>query len=622
MTTGEFELVRKKDYIPEVEEQVRYFLKNTSNLPLNEVIYSRTETPIFKNPKEKKSFFSSEIQKIIKGVDQNMCGKMYFWYNYVWIKNIKGGRIRPEYRVCDNEWFKTVEEAQASEEWGVVCVKRRRGGFSWKEAADTIHDCITKPFSHIGINSKTERDSFHLFQKILFIYDNLPPFLKAKIGRKNGMHLEFFRTKLLENGEKKRIGLQTEITVVPPVDTAFEGLMLTKWVCDEAGKIPNLPQLWSFTEDCLMQEYTRAGMPILFGTSGDIATTGGGLMHMWDKAEFYKLKKFFFAGWMGIAVDEFGNDRKEEVIRWILYERIKKASIDPKTYNDFLQRYPLTIEEAFSQASSGIGDVVKLNSHAAKLRAIPPFVKTGRIRINQSSNQPDFVPERFGYLSIFEDPSPLETYIASCDPADHDDTSGGSSDLCMHVFALSDGLKPTRLVAEMCYRPKETKEFFIQAHYLAKFYYDSKILIENNRWGMIQYFKENELHQYLALRPSSVNNMFKKRTSDIGIRMTVDVKSFMEETIRDYIDEYVDFIPSLPLIQEFLDFGKRNTDRVMSFGIGLIYARDRLKFGKKQRTVEKSYNPKIPDLSYKLVNGRMVRLSNRNQTKYKVLVNE
>jgi hypothetical protein len=44
--------------------------------------------------------------------------------------------------------------------------------------------------------------------------------------------------------------------------------------------------------------------------------------------------------------------------------------------------------------------------------------------------------------------------------------------------------------------------------------------------------------------------------------------------------------------------------------------------GRKRRIVEKSYNPKIPDLSYKLVNGRMVRLSNRNKTKYKVFENE
>jgi hypothetical protein len=619
--SGEFTLIPKNQYVAELEEQVAYYLRTSESLPVSNTIFKKVEFPEFKSPSERKAFERNEIKKIIEG-DGVMCGKMYFWFNYCFLKNIKGGKISPQYRVCDDRWFATVERATKSEEWGIVCVKRRRGGFSWKEAADTLHDCLTKPYSHIGLNSKTERDSFHLFQKILFIYDNLPGFLKAKIGRKIGMHMEFFRVKKLDDGTKKVIGLQSEITVVPPTDTAYEGLMLSKWVCDEAGKIPNLPQLWSFTEDCLMQEYRRVGVPILFGTSGDIATTGGGLMHMWDKADSYRLIKFFFAGWMGIAVDEYGNDKKEEVIRWIIYERQKRAAIDPKTYNDFLQRYPLTIEEAFSQASSGLGNTLKINAQLAKCRGSKPIYKEGVMRMDINSMTPTFYPQKFGHLLIVEDPNPNETYVLSCDPADHDEADSGASNLSLHVFAVSDGVKPTRVVAEMCYRPEQVKSFYEQAYFVAAYYNNSKILIENNRFGMIQYFKENSLHQYLALRPTSVNFLFRKRSYEIGVRMTTELKQFMLNGISEYLDDNIEWIPFIALLQEFLDFGKRNTDRVMSFGIGLIYARDIAGIRKTTRIIKKSYNPNIPDISYKMINGRMTRVSNRNQTTYKEIVNE
>lgn len=602
----EFQLISPDDYDVEIEEQVAAFMRDTVNLPVNDKIYERVVEPEFDGDKKaKKEWEIDQIKKIHNGDGESMCGKMYFWFHYAKIKNIKGGAISPEYRVCDNEWFLTIEKCQESEEWGVVCVKRRRVGASWKEAADILHDCLTKPHFHVGLNSKSERDSEHLFAKILFIYERLPSFLRAKIGRRHGMHLEFFRKKKLEDGTVVRRGLQSEITVVPPTDTAYEGLMLSKWVCDEAGKIPNLPQMWSFTEDCLMQEYTRAGMPVLFGTSGDISTTGGGLMHMWDKAEQYKLKRFFFAGWMGIAVDEYGNDMKEEVIRWILYKRVNEAKKGMKAYTDFLQRYPLTIDEAFSQAGSGLGDVVKINAQKAELRSNPPMIKTGKVSMNLETGAPEFRPNPFGFCKIYEHPKPNVDYILACDPADHDDAGEEASELSLHIMAMPSGLEPPRLVCEFAYRPQKVKDFYNEAAMLAIYYNNGKVLIERNRYGMIQHFKENGFNHLLEWRPPAINSVMKRRANEIGIHMTEEVKIYMEGLISDYIDDYCQYIPFVDLLNEILEYGKTNTDRVISFGLCLIMLKSKLSYRRNKDV--KQENTRVPNISYQNVNGKLVR---------------
>jgi hypothetical protein len=537
-----------------------------------------------------------------------MCGKMYFYFNYVFIKNLGSGKIRPEFRVCDSEWFKLIEECNESREWGIVCVKRRRAGMSWKEAADVIHDCMLNKHFHVGMNSKSDRDSEHLFDKVIFIYENLLPEFKAKIGRKNGMHIEFFRKSKNEDGSIIRKGNQSSIVVVPPTDSAYEGMMLTKWVCDEAGKIPNLPQLWSFTVECMMQEMERIGVPILFGTSGDISTNGGGLMHMWDKAEIYRLKRFFFAGWMGLAVDEFGNDQMEEAIRWIVYRREEVAKIDPKTYNDFIQKYPLTVSEAFSQAAGGLGDVVKVNAQKASLRENPPMMSLGDITRDINTGDVVFKPKRFGEVIIYEQPSPKYEYIAACDPADHDDVSDEASDMSIHIVRMPHGLEPAKIVLEYCCRPAKAADYYEKAAMCLVYYDNTKVLIENNRYRMIDYFKENGYFKLLEYSPPPIDGIYRVRARKLGIRMTADVKGYMENLIRDYIDDYCEYIPSIELLNEISDYGSRNTDRVISFGLALLLLRSKMKTAKEKTVNEKS---KIPSFSWKMKNGRLMRITKR-----------
>lgn len=594
--------IPEKDRLPELELEVARYMSLSTDLPKNDKLYKRVVIPKrFTSEVAKNSFYRSEIMKCRNG-DGNMNGKMYFWFNYVFIEALgSSGKIRPDYRVADHVWFDSIEKASNSNR-GLVCVKRRRAGFSWKAAADALHDILFNPGFHVGMNSKTERDSILLYQKVLFIFDNLPSFLKARIGSRRNLSLAFFIKSKDEFGNTVVKGLNSRITVVPPTDSAYEGMMLGKWVCDEAGKIPNLPQIWAYTEDCLMRETVRVGTPIVFGTSGDIGKDGGGLLDMWENSEVYRLDRFFFAGWMGLDVDEYGNDNKEKCIRWIVYERHRRKTLSKKFQNDFIQKYPLTPTEAFNQfVQAGVGDVDNIKKQQSDLKINPPKERKGRFTIDKD-NQVKFIVESNGPVIIYEEPDPLAVYVAGCDPADHNDAVHGSSDMSIHIIKKQHGLIGPKIVLEYVDRPQKADDYYTQAAMALTYYNKTKVLIERNRYRMISFFEETGQKNLLATTPTGISRLFQVHSTSLGIHMNETVKGYMQELIQWYTSDFCDLIPSEKLLQEFLDYGSRNTDRVFSFGLALMM----LKEDKRSHKDENRKN--TPKFSYKMVGGRMMRI--------------
>jgi hypothetical protein len=595
--------------VPELEAQVQRFLQTTPELPKNVILPERTKMPQFKEEREREAWEREEIRRCLKG-HEHMNGKMYFFYNYGHMLAPSKGKIKPEYRVCDNEWFKLLEECEKSNEWGIVCVKRRRVGASWKEAADVLHDAMFKPFYNIGMNSKTERDSVELFKKVKFMYDNLPSFLRASTTAGNTKTMLDFSYKTKdEKGNTIKRGTQSTITVVAPTPTAYEGLMLNKWVCDEAGKVEHLSQLWTYTEPCLMEEHKRVGVPVLFGTSGDIGRDGKGLLEMWKNADVYKLKRFFFAGWMGILCDEYGNDLKEEAIRWIIYERDRRKSLSAKQYNDFVQQFPLTVEEAFSQASSGgVGNIVLINNQRMALIENPAKKKRGRFKL-KSDFSVDFIPDPTGKCIIYEEPIKglKGGYISGQDPSDHDsEDTTQMSDLAMYILKKPIGLDSNpRIVFEYVDRPQKASDYYMQSLAALLYYNECKTLIERNRYRMISFFDENGFKHLLATTPQGVSKLVGGRVNTIGIHMNEHVKAYMTDLIDEYIDEYVEEIGSEELLDEFVRFGSENTDRVMAFGIALILLKEDRQ---KARKVDKSDQKGSLGFKYVRINGRVVRV--------------
>lgn len=577
-------LIPLDERLPELEDKVRYFMSITADLPHNDIKFTRARMPAFASEAEKQAYEDEEMDRCEFGY-KGMCGKMYMYFNYCWIKNISGGRIAPEYRVVDNEWFKTIEDVQKTVGEGIVCVKRRRVGASWKEALDALHDSLFTPFYTTGMNSKSVNDSKILFNKVKFVFDNLPSFLRIPVNSKTQMYMDFSEIEADENGIDRKIGIQSEIICVAPTESAFEGFMLNKWVCDEAGKQEGLPQMWSYTEDTMMEETRRMGMPILFGTSGDIGKAGRGLKEMWDNSDIYKLRRFFFAGFHGIHVDKFGNDQREEAIRWIIYERHRRRKLGSKAFSDFLQRYPLTTKEAFSQSSEGgVGDIVKITNQRESLISNPAKEVIGNFIVNRNG-EVTFKPKLDGDIVLYEHAKKgiNNLYVAGCDPADHDDADRAeNSDLSMYIMRKQHGTDSPRIVCNYTARPKALNTYYRQAILMLQYYNDTKVLIERNRYRMIAYFDDNEAKYLLQRAPQGIMRLVGGRQNTIGINMTTAVKDYLIDLIEEYVDEDCDQIPDVKLLTEFIEFGTRNTDRAMAFGLTLIQLKeDKLTIRKK-----------------------------------------
>ncbi len=562
----EFKVIPLKLYLPELEQRVKEYMLITSDWPLNTVKYVNLKIPEHKTPEAYSKFWAEQIRRCKEGHD-GMCGKMYFFYHFCYMEKAGKGKIRPEFRVVDNEWFKYIEEAQRSNEWGIVCVKRRRVGASWKEAADVLHDVLFRKNFHVAMNSKSEKDSEFLFAKVKFIYSNLPLELKVNIQNTTKSSIKFG---WLDEATGEAKGNQSDIYTRAPVSQAFEGMSLDKWICDEAGKIENLLQMWSYTEPCMIPETRRLGIPIIFGTSGDVGKDGAGLREMWENSDVYKLKRFFFAGYSGLAVDEFGNDRREDCIRWIVYERRRREKMNTKFYNDYIQQYPLTVDEAFTvNGDIGLGDPVKLKAQRSSLIINPVVANKGYFK--EVGNHVEFVSDPRGFVIIHEQPTPLTRYIAGCDPADIDDAYNESSDLSMFIMATQDGLARPRIVMEYTDRPKELNNYYKQSLLACRYYNECRLLIERQKGGrMISYYSD-EGYKYLCMtQPQEVQRLNPSRNNQIGVHMNEYTKEYLRGVCSEYVDNFVDCIPSIKLIDEMLVYGTRNTDKAMAFGITLI----------------------------------------------------
>lgn len=601
-------VIPEVERIPELEDKVRFFHSMAPKpRKVSKIIHSPVTIEDFKNPTDQLMWELEEIRRCKEGHD-GMSPKMYFYFNYAHQINVTDGKIRPNYRVAQDEFFDYIWEQQQSKEYGGVCVKRRRWGASWVFAADVLWDVLFIPFFRVGMNSKTELDSIELFRKVKFIYDNLPDFLRVKTTAGNAkMNMDFSYYIKDEKGNRIRRGNQSEIIVKAPVPTAFEGQMFGKWVCDEAGKIKDLPQMWSYTEDCLKQETTRPGVPFLFGTSGDIGKEGIGLRNMWKHADAHKLRRYFLGGWSGLMTDIYGNDMMEDAIRWIVYERKRMESLGPKLYNDFLQKYPLTIEEAFSIADTGgIGNVILINKQLQNLVENPVKEMRGIFK-RTSDGLPNFVQQPATGPVIMYEPvikGLKNGYNAGCDPADHDDVSGEASDLSLIIQRKQHGTKPPQIVMDITYRPQKVNEFFEQAIMALEYYNKTKVLIERNRMAMIAYFQDRGYKYLLSSSPRGVTSLINGRPANtIGVTTNEAVKQYIEAIVAEYIEDYWDVIPSEELLKQCLRWGAENTDMVMAWGMCLMQAKEDV-----QKTTQS--NKQIDQLRmpvYKQENGIIVR---------------
>lgn len=611
-------IIQPGDYVEELELKVKAEMLNIMRKPQFAKVTKKFKPVVFpefgKDLKAKKEWELSEVRKCLNGFD-GIPGKYYFYLNHCKIKNKKRGKINPDFRTTDLEWFKFLEKIQKTPGKGIVSIKRRQIGQSWKAAVDAVYDCQFNRDFDIGMSSKSENDSRNLFQKVKYVYRNQSDFLRVRTStdRRDALVFAVYDKDEFGNNGRLIAGTESSIISTNPVPTSHAGNQYLKLILDEAGETESLEGIWSNAEDCLMQETTRCGTPIIFGTMGETTKAGVGLREFWINHKMYDLEQFPFWGYNELIMDEFGNDNIEESVRWIIYKRKKKELGSKKVYNKFIQKYPLNEKDAFLLVSgNGVGNPIVISEQELNLMNNPPEARVGRMKL--VGEEPHFEPNPDGHAIIYELPQPLVNgYRAVLDPAEDDDVkkSRDSSDLGFTIAARPFGLLPMRLAAECCFRPLKLEEAYIQFALLCKLY-KCRITIEMNKggWRAFKWF-EQHYPELLELAPKSATSARGGSEMKYGVKMTPERKSQMEGLLNEDIDNNclpnpsIQFtgMPSLKMLAQYRVFGSphEDDDLAVSWGWQLILNQADRRVVKLASDIDQS----LPKYKYEKIGNRI-----------------
>ena len=216
-----------------------------------------------------------------------------------------------------------------------------------------------------------------------------------------------------------------------------------------------------------------------------------------------------------------------------------------------------------------------------------------------------WIPDRDGPYKILA--HPMTEYkgldIGGIDSYDQDYASTdslGSAIIYRRVYSTD--MASNYVIAEYTERPRTAEEFWDGCLKLAV-YYNAKMLIEFTKIGIIDYFKRMGGMKYMKERPTAAHSPKTVNRNRYGIQMNKHTKAVMEQYLQKYVEENCEDIYFIDLLDELANYGVRNTDRVIAFGLCLIHDIDiyekSVKFGESEMK-------NLGFVYYRRENGRLV----------------
>ena len=286
-----------------------------------------------------------------------------------------------------------------------------------------------------------------------------------------------------------------------------------------------------------------------------------------------------------------------------------KSGKNQKGYNLHIQNYPLTVEEAFLQTKSSKFNIAKINEQRSLIMSdskLENQIQQGSLEWVGDGMDVEWIPDGYGPYKILQHPM-LEYKgldIGGIDSYDQDvaksSKSLGSAIIYRRFYNME--VASNLPIAEYTERPKTAEEFWDGCLKLAV-YYNAKMLIEFTKIGIIDYFKRMGGLKYLKERPTAAHSPKSVNRNRYGIQMNKHTKSVMNQYLHKYVEDNVQDIWFMDLLDELANYGVRNTDRVIAFGLCLIHDIDvyekSVKFGESE-------NRNLGFVYYKRENGRLV----------------
>ena len=556
-------------------------------------------------------YWEQELDRCINGFKpkgmKKISGKYYFYLNYYKIlgnDGTKGSRktlISPWYRQMDHEYFDLFQTCK-DEGKGMIVIKARDKGFSYMNSGMIAHEYTFFPFNDVGIAAGLQATADAFFDKTKKGLNGLHPNFKHSILKDTDGILRSGYKQKNKDGKWEVGGYQSTV-ICRTMDNpeVFKGERVSLMVFEEAGEFKHLKNAYMSSKACFMDGNLQFGVPVVGGTGGDISKASKDFMDMYYEAEAYNLIPMFIPAsraYYGYFDINTGEEKVKEAESVLLEERETITnSGDRDAYNLHIQNYPLTVQEAFLNTKTARFNNSLLNAQRSRILASKDYrsqVQTGYLDWDFDGDENYVVrwkPHPNGPYKILEHPAPeyKDLDIGGIDSYDQD-KAGASDSLGSAIIYrrfVNTEYASDYVIAEYTDRPEKKEDFWDGCLKLAV-YYNAKMLVEYTKIGILDYFKRMNALKYLKEKPESAHNPGTKTRNRYGVHMNKQVKSLMEDLMDDYIRENAEDIWFLDLIDELANYGTRNTDRAIAFGLCLIHNVDNYRIQAKEVQAEEA----------------------------------
>lgn len=563
-------------------------------------------------------------------------GRHFYYLNFCRIDMIqkKGDKRKklsaPFYRDLDHWLFLELESA-IEHGHGLLITKPRRIGLSEFGAVNCNYELTFYQRNKIGICAGKDDKAQEFYDKLKSSLENVHPAYQNGNITNNSNELRIGYEERI-NKKNKQLGLNSvaRIKTMYADSSAFEGGSYSMVIFEEAGLFENLTASYAATKPCFMDGANQFGIPIIYGTGGEIDKGAKGFKTMWDKYAVYNIKPIFVPAHYYYPGDNIPDEKTGKTIsffdrekgvtdqkaarKYIEAER-KIAEKSKETYTKHVQSYPLHPKEVFLKTKGGVLDIIKLNFQVKRINAgeEPEPVLQGRldwvdtpettallqraktlkektkIRVKNGSKV-KFVIDENG--TVWKDSNPINpnvthlSYkpdIGACDSYDEEvdekkiDDEQVSSGCVMAYRCFSGPIrefnKPVGLLFERGDASFDDDVFYENAVKFA-IYWDIEILFEYTKFHIIRYFYDVGAHKYVKARPMLEEAGTDRHHNKDGVKMTTQVKTVVTKMLKSEVKDNIHKCFFLNIILDLMNYGDVNTDIAMTYGIALLHRMD------------------------------------------------
>jgi hypothetical protein len=519
----------------------------------------------------------------------------------------------------------------------VMCLKARRKGFSFKDAAIAANMFTHTPKSLTLVGAYEygyARTTISMAIDYLNFIDEHTAWTKRRLVSTRDHVKSGYKENI--NGTDVVKGYQSEILALSFKDNpdAARGKDASLVIFEEAGTFAGLKAAYAATLPSLQDGSVTTGILVCYGTGGSMQAGILEFESMFYDPETYDFIEFentwddhadkscayFFADYQNKVgfMDKDGNSNYEKAKMYeeSMREKIKKTTRDPQSLDRYIVERPFNPKEGFLKIANNIYPVADIADWRNKILSNSRYTNIGvagfvietpeGLKFKPDSNARPIIdfPVKTGadltgcvmqYQAPFRDGSgttPDDIYIVAVDPYAFDESTGASIGAAYVIKKINRFSSPDdMIVASYIGRPHSQDEYNDNLFLLAE-YYNAKIGFENDRGNIIDYAKRKKkipmLIEEIEIIDKSDNIHLKKLGRKYGMSMgSAERKGQGDIYFRDWLKTKrgvdadgnqiwnLHYIYDIGLLDELIKYDiKGNFDRISAAKVGMYFLKD------------------------------------------------